>query len=214
MVPPLDAVTVVHNAFRRDLTEIDQAVYKVARHGGDLSPLIDRLLYFSDILDRHEKGEERAVFPEVDRVAPLLAPLFVDDHREMSEGLGNVTGAPDELAATRASAILHAHVRIHLAKEDTYLYPVLRGRIDLDEQATIVGQLWGRSFPPDEVLPQYMNWLFGLVNQEDQATVTTVWKQLMTEKVFGVCTPLIQDAVTTDDWSELTRRVPGLAESI
>ncbi len=214
MVPPLDAVTVVHNAFRRDLTEIDQAVYKVARHGGDLSPLIDRLLYFSDILDRHEKGEERAVFPEVDRVAPLLAPLFVDDHREMSEGLGNVAGAPDELAATRALAILHAHVRIHLANEDTYIYPVLRDRIDLDEQATIVGQLWGRSFPPDEVLPQYMNWLFGLVNQEDQATITTVWKQLMTEKVFGVCTPLIQDAVTTDDWSELTRRVPGLAESI
>ena len=95
MVPPLDAVTVVHNAFRRDLTEIDQAVYKVARHGGDLSPLIDRLLYFGDILDRHEKGEERAVFPEVDRVAPLLAPLFVDDHREMSEGLGDVAGAPD-----------------------------------------------------------------------------------------------------------------------
>ena len=214
MVPCLDAVTVVHNAFRRDLTEIDQAVYKVARHGGDLSPLIDRLLFFSDILDRHEKGEEHAVFPEVDRVAPLLAPLFVDDHREVSEELGKVVGAPDELAATRASGILHAHVRIHLAKEDTYLYPVLRDRIDLDEQATIVGQLWGRSFPPDEVLPQYMNWLFGLVNQEDQATVTTVWKQLMTEKVFGVCTPLIQDAVTTDDWSELTRRVPGLAESV
>lgn len=211
MVPPLDAVAVVHNAFRRDFMEIDQAVYKVARHGGDLSPVIDRLQFVSDILDRHEKGEEHAVFPEVDRVAPLLAPLFVDDHREMSEALGKVAGARDELAAARASAVLHTHVRVHLAKEDTYLYPVLRDRIDLDEQVTIVGQLWGRSFPPDEVLPQYMNWLFGLVNQKDQATITTVWKQLMTEEVFGVCTPLIRAAVTTDDWSELTRRVPGLA---
>lgn len=211
MVPPLDAVAVVHNAFRRDFMEIDQAVYKVARHGGYLSPVIDRLQFVSDILDRHEKGEEHAVFPEVDRVVPLLAPLFVDDHREMSEGLGKVAGARDELAAARASAVLHTQVRIHLAKEDTYLYPVLRDRIDLDEQVTIVGQLWGRSFPPDEVLPQYMNWLFGLVNQKDQATITTVWKQLMTEKVFGVCTPLIRGAVTTDDWSELTRHVPGLA---
>ena len=211
MVPPLDAVAVAHNAFRRDLMEIDQAVYKVARYGGDLSPLIDRLQFVSDMLDRHEMGEEHAVFPEVDRVAPLIAPLFADDHREMSEGLGKVTGARDELAAARASAVLHAHVRIHLTKEDTYLYPVLRDRIDLDEQATIVGQLWGRSFPPDEVLPRYMNWLFGLVNQQDQATITTVWKQLMTEKVFGVCTPLIRGAVTTDDWSELKKRVPGLA---
>lgn len=210
MVPCLDAVTVVHNAFRRDLSEIDQAVYEVARHGGDLSPLVVRLQYFGDILDRHEKGEEHAVFPELDRVAPLLAPLFVDDHREMAEGLGEVVGAADELDAARATSVLHTHVRTHLAKEDTYLYPVLRDRIDLGEQATIVGQLWGRSFPPDEVLPQYMNWLFGLVNQDDQATITTVWKQLMTEEVFGVCTPLIRDAVTTFDWSELSRRIPGL----
>ncbi|MCY4533367.1 MAG: hemerythrin domain-containing protein [Gammaproteobacteria bacterium] len=210
MVAPLNAVMVVHNAFRRDLTEIDQAVYKVASHGGDLSPLIDRLQYLSDILDRHEKGEEHAVFPEVDRVAPLLSPLFVDDHREMSKGLGKVVDAPDELAAARASAVLHTQVRIHLAKEDAFLYPALRERIDLEEQADIVGQLWGRSFPPDDVLPQYMNWLYGLVNQEDQATITIVWKQLMTEKVFAVCTPLIREAVTTDDWSELTRRVPGM----
>ncbi len=210
MVAPLNAVTVVHNAFRRDLTEIDQAVYKVASHGGDLSPLIDRLQYLSDILVRHEKGEEHAVFPEVDRVAPLLSPLFVDDHREMSNELGKVVDAPDELAAACASAVLHTRVRIHLAKEDAFLYPALRERIDLEEQADIVGQLWGRSFPPDDVLPQYMNWLYGLVNQEDQATITIVWKQLMTEKVFAVCTPLIREAVTTDDWSELTRRVPGL----
>ena len=210
MVPCLDAVTVVHNAFRRDLSEIDQAVYEVARHGGDLSPLIVRLQYCVDILDRHEKGEEHAVFPELDRVAPLLAPLFVDDHREMAEGLGKVVGAADELDAARATTVLHAHVRTHLTKEDTYLYPVLRDRIDLDDEATIVGQLWGRSFPPDEVLPQYMNWLYGLVNQDDQATITTVWKQLMTEEVFGVCAPLIREAVTTSDWLELSKRVPDL----
>ena len=46
--------------------------------------------------------------------------------------------------------------------------------------------------------------------RRDHAQITTVWKQLMTEKVFAVCTPLIHEAVTTDDWSELTRRVPGL----
>ena len=53
MVSPLDAVTVIHNGFRRDLTEIEEAVYKIARHGGDLSPLVDRLQWFSQILDLH-----------------------------------------------------------------------------------------------------------------------------------------------------------------
>ena len=211
MVAPLDAVTVVHNAFRRDLTEIDEAVYKVARHGGDLSPLIDRLHWFSQILDLHAQGEEEAVFPALDRVAPLLAPLFVDDHREMdtmSEGLSQVVGAPDELAAARAAAVLHSHVRIHLAKEDTYLYPILGKRINLEEQAPIVGQM--ASKVPPQLTPQFVNWLFPLVNQQDQVTITTVWKALMPEEVFAGVSKLIQEAVRTDDWSEITKHVSGL----
>ena len=118
MIIPLDAVTVLHNAFRRDLTEIDEAVYKVAAHGGDLPPLVDRLGWFAQILDLHAQGEEEVVFPAVDRAAPLVAPLFVTDHREldtMLEGLKQVVGAPDELAAARATAVLHSHLRIHLA---------------------------------------------------------------------------------------------------
>ena len=83
MVMPLDAITVFHNAFRRDLTEIDEAVYKAAANGGDLSPLIDRLQWFTEILDLHAQGEEEVVFPAVNKVAPLVAPLFVTDHREM-----------------------------------------------------------------------------------------------------------------------------------
>ena len=212
MVAPLDAVTVIHNAFRRDLTEIDEAVYKVARHGGDLSPLVARLQWFSQILDLHAQGEEEAVFPAVDRVAPLLAPLFVTDHDEMDimcEGMNRVVGAPDELAAARSTAVLHSHVRIHLAKEDTHLYPILRERIDTQEQGPIVGQMAGKV--PPQLMPQMVNWLFPLVSQEDGATMTAVWKALMPEEVFAGVKQLIQGAVKTDDWAELTRRVPGLA---
>ena len=211
MAAPLDGITVIHNAFRRDLTEIDDAVYKVARHGGDLSPLIDRLEYFSHILDLHAQGEEEAVFPAVDKVAPLLAPLFVTDHREMdimTEGMSRVVGAPDELAAARASAVLHSHVRIHLAKEDTHLYPILRERISLQDQAPIIGHMASKTPPPE--MPQFLNWVFSLVNQEDRATLTTVFQQLMPEEVFEGVKRLIHEAITTDDWSDLTKRVPGL----
>lgn len=212
MVMPLDAITVIHNAFRRDLTEIDEAVYKVARHGGDLSPLVDRLQWFSQILDMHAKGEEDAVFPAVDKVAPLVAPLFVTDHREMDimcTGLEQVVGAPDELAAARAAAVLHSHVRIHLAKEDAHLYPILRERISARDQAPIVGQM--ASKVPPELTPQFTSWLFALVSQDDRVTMTTVWKAVMPEEVFAGVKQLIQGAVRRDDWSDLTRRVPGLA---
>ncbi len=211
MIACLDAVMVGHNAFRRDISEIDQAVHETTRQGGDLSSVIDRLQYFGSIIDRHEKAEEQAVFPDVDRVlSPLLASLLTDDHREISEGVSKVIDAPDELAAARASAALHSQVQIHLAKKDTHLYSALRDHIALDQQAEIVGQLWGRAFPPDDVLPQYMNWLYRHVNQEDQATITNVWKFLMSEKDFAKCIPLIKEAVTTAGWSELTKRVPGM----
>ena len=59
-------------------------------------------------------------------------------------------------------------------------------------------------------MPQFVNWLFPLVNQQDQVTMTAVWKALMPEEVFAGVSKLIQGAVKTDDWSELTKHVPGL----
>ena len=49
MPAPLDAVLAIHNAFRRDMMEIDDAAYKVAKHGGDLSPVLQRLHFHSQI---------------------------------------------------------------------------------------------------------------------------------------------------------------------
>lgn len=211
MVAPLDVYPVIHNGFRRDLTEIDEAVYKVARHGGDLSPLIDRLYLVSQILDRHAQGEDEYIFPALDRVAPLLAPMFVDDHKEMdimTDGLGKVVNAPDELAAARASAVLHSHVQIHLAKEEAYVFPVLGQRLDPEEQALIVGQAGSKT--PRQLVPQFVNWLFPLVNQQDRVTMTAHWKASMPEEVFLGVRSLIKGTLTSDDWSEVKRRVPGL----
>jgi len=34
-------------------------------------------------LDYHARGEEAAVFPAVDKVAPLVAKAYLMDHREL-----------------------------------------------------------------------------------------------------------------------------------
>ena len=39
--------------------------------------------------------------------------------------------------------------------------------------------------------------------------MTAVWKALMPEEAFAGVKKLIHGAITTDDWSELTRHVPG-----
>ena len=45
MAVGLDAITVIHNAFRRDMAEIDAAAYQIAAKGGDLTNVLDRLRY-------------------------------------------------------------------------------------------------------------------------------------------------------------------------
>ena len=78
----------------------------------------------------------------------------------------------------------------------------------LEEQGPIVG-LMASKVPP-QLMPQFVNWLFPLVEQGDRATMTAVWKALMPEEAFSGVKLLIQGALNSDDWSELTRRVPGL----
>jgi iron-sulfur cluster repair protein YtfE (RIC family) len=211
MPAPLDAITVIHNAFRRDMTEIDEAAYKVAKHGGDLSPVLDRLQFHSQILMLHAEGEEDAVFPALEKVAPLVAKAYAIDHDEldmMTDGLEKIRGAPDELVAARATAGLWTHLRIHLYKEDVHLYPILRERITQAEQAPIVGHMASKT--PPEMMPKFVDWIMRLLEQDDRETMTRVWIDLMPEEVFAGVKPLIRDSILAEDWAELTKRIPKL----
>ena len=64
---PIDIVRSFHNAFRRDLFQIDASAFKLARDRGGLAPVFDRLRTVGEILDYHARGEESAVFPAVDK---------------------------------------------------------------------------------------------------------------------------------------------------
>jgi iron-sulfur cluster repair protein YtfE (RIC family) len=81
-----------------------------------------------------------AVFPAVDHLTPLVSTPYLLDHREldaMVDGLEKMREMPDPLDTARATAALHAHLRIHLNKEDAHLYPILRERATEAEQASI-----------------------------------------------------------------------------
>ncbi len=211
MATPLDAITSIHKAFRRDIAEIDDAAYKAAAGDGDLSVVVDRLRFFSEILRWHAKGEEETVFSTMDRVAPLVARPYFLDHRQldmMTEGLAQVSATSDPLITARATASLNTHLRIHLDKEDVHLYPILRERTPADEQASIVGTMAGEV--PPERQPELIRWWFPLVGLDDREVTISVWKALMPEQVFARLKPLIRDTIG-QDWAELTRRIPGLA---
>jgi iron-sulfur cluster repair protein YtfE (RIC family) len=212
LLRPIDVVRFFHNAFRRDMSQIDNSVLKVAREGGDMAPYFDRLQLIGEILDYHARGEEAGVFPAVDNIAPFVAKAYIMDHREldnMVNGLEAIRKAPDPLTAARATAVLNSHLRIHLDKEDAHLYPILRERTTDDEQAAI-GKILASKTPPER-FPIQVQWLFPLLDTEEQVAVTRVWMSLMPPPVFTMLKPLIKKSVSAN-WVMLTQQIPELSD--
>ena len=210
MVTPLDVIPSFLRALRNDMKIIDDAAYKAAAEDDNLAPAVERLRFFSEVLKWHADGEDELVFPAMDKVAPLVAQGYLHDHHEfdtMTEGLAKITAASDALVAARETAALTAVLRIHLDKEDEYLYPILRERTSLEEQTAIIGGM--AAHVPPERNPEFIRWLFNLLGHDDREMWTRVVMGLMPEQVFAGVKVLIRETIT-DDWSELTRRIPEL----
>ena len=207
---PIDIVRSFHNAFRRDVSQIDASAFKLARNGGDLTSVFNQLRTVAEILDYHAQGEEAAVFPAVDKLTPLMARAYFLDHREldtMLDVLESMRKTPDPLITARATAVLESHLRIHLDKEDVHLYPILRERASEKEQASIVG-LMSSKVPPEK-FPAMVQWLLPLLDFDDRVVITEGWMKLMPPHVFAKLKPLMQK-IMADDWVALTQRGPNL----
>lgn len=210
MSRPIDIIRCFHNAFRRDITQIDDTVTRIAREGGNFTSVLDRLHTMNELLDIHARGEEAAVFPAMDKLLPQVATPYLMDHREldnMVDDLETIRKDSDPLTTARATAILRSFLRIHLNKEDAHLYRILRERTTDNEQIDI-GALMSRSIPPDKY-PTMIQWVLPLLDLEDQVIVAKGWANVMPPQVFAGIRPLIEKAVA-GNWVKLTTLVPEL----
>ncbi len=210
MAEPLDAVLAFHNAFRRDISLIDEAALALARGKPGLESQLERFRFFNEMLAWHAHGEEMAVFPALDHVAPLVSEPYIIDHKgldQLSELLNVAASYDDAVEAARATAAFKFHLDIHLRKEDTQVYRLLRERLNGPEQAKVVGIMAGAV--PQERFADAVTWLYPLLGNADRENVTRVWQTLMPPPVFAGVKQLIRKA-TGDDWAELARRIPSL----
>jgi hypothetical protein len=162
------------------------------------------------VLVWHAHGEELAIFPAVDGVAPLVAEAYLLDHHGLDaafDALSAAVDADDALETARATAAFKFHLDIHLAKEDTHLYRIVRERISLPEQGKAVGVM--ASTIPQERFPELVAWLFPLIGDDDRENMLRIWSMVMPPEAFAGAAHLAHDAVG-DDWVELTRRFPEL----
>ena len=210
MTVPLDGVIAIHNAFRADMKIIDSAALESARGRPGLEPTLERFRFFNEILVWHAHGEELAIFPAVEALTPLVAEAYLRDHRGLDaayEALAAAVSARDALETARASAAFKFHLDIHLAKEDTHLYRILRERMPLPEQGKAVGLM--SSTVPQDRFPEVITWMFPLMGIDDRVNMTTIWQMVMPAPVFYQARQGIQKALGSD-YAELARRIPSL----
>jgi len=210
MAEPVDAIRAIHNAFRNDMERIDTAALESARGKEGLSATVERFRFFNEVLVWHANGEEAAIFPLVEGVAPLVAEAYIIDHRGLDSAFNALSAsysAHDPLKTARATAAFRFHLNIHLDKEDTHLYRIFRERVPMPEQGKAVG-IMSRKVP-QERFPELVAWLFPLIGHDDRENMTRIFQMVMPPPAFAGVKELIKKAIG-NDWAELTRRIPTL----
>jgi hypothetical protein len=211
MPSPIDAVTAIHNAFRRDMADIDAAALAAAGGQPGLEATVERFRFFNEVLEWHAHGEELAIFPALEDVAPLVAEAYEKDHRGLDaafDALSNAVSARDPLESARATAAFKFHLDIHLDKEDTHLYRIIRERVSLADQGKALGVMAGEV--PQDRVPEFVSWMFPLLGHDDRENMTRIWQMVMPPEAFRGAMQLVRQAID-DDFAELSRRIPELA---
>ena len=210
MAEPTDAIRAIHNAFRNDLKQIDAAALESARGKEGLATIIERFRFFNEVLVWHAHGEELAVFPLLDNVAPLVAEAYLKDHRGLDlayDILSRSYSAHDLLQTARATAAFRFHLNMHLDKEDTHLYQIFKERIPLPEQFKAVSIL--ASSIPQERFPEFVAWMFPLMGNDDRENMTRIMQTVIPVPAFSGVKELIKKAIGSE-WTELMHRIPTL----
>ena len=207
---PIDGVRAIHNAFRADIAAIDAAAADAARGKQGLEATVERFRFLNEILTYHAHGEEEAVFPMVEEVAPLVAATYAIDHERLDVAfntLSNAVSAHDALGTARATAAFKFHLDTHLAKEDAQLFRIMRERVSVPDQVKAVGVM--SSQMPGSRVPEFTSWIYPLLGDDDRESFTRALMMLMPWDVFAPSIPLICEAAG-DGFTELARRMPEL----
>jgi hypothetical protein len=210
MTEPLDAIKAFHNAFRHDMSIIDTAALETARGKAGLAPTVERFRFFNEILVWHAHGEEIAIFPALEAVAPWVAEAYLRDHHGLDaafEAMDKAYSVGDALETARSSAAFKFHLDIHLGKEDAHLYRLVKELVPAPELIKALTTMSGTV--PQERFPEVIAWIFPLIDNDDRENMTRIWQMVMPAPVFEGIKSLIHKAIG-NDWVELTRRIPTL----
>src|SRR5262249_29831056 len=153
-----------------------------------------------------------AIFPVLENVAPLVAEAYEKDHRGLDaafDALSKAVSIHDAVETARATAAFKFHLDIHLDKEDSHLYRIVRERVSLPDQGKAV-EIMSNHVPMDR-FPEVVAWMFPLMGDTDRENMTRIWGMVMPPEAFQGAKHLIHMAIGDDGWGALAARMPALS---
>lgn len=220
MPGPLHALHFVHNAIRREVAELEQAVAQLDTADAlQFAPLAERFATLGQFLYDHEHGEEDIFFPALEAKAPHVITAYELDHRNNDEvmeqaarSFERLESAPSVAEARSVARELFVHtvalratMQLHLMKEERHLLPVTELFYSPPEQGAIVGRMSAAT--PPERYPQALMWLFSRLSADDRAGLLGIMKMGAPPVVFQGIAGILADGLPTGEWLDLQRRV-------
>ena len=127
------------------------------------------------------------------------------DHERLDdafEALGAAVTADDAVETSRVTAAFSFHLDTHLAKEDAHLFRIVRERVPVEEQVSMVRTM--SSQMPVRRVPDFTAWIYPLLGDDDRENFTRALAMLMPWEHFAPGIPQIREA-TGDGFAELAR---------
>jgi len=121
----LDAITAIHKRLPQDMQSIDAAALSLARgeHGSETT--LERFRYCNQVLVTHAHGEEIAIFPLLEEVAPWSPRPTRGTIAHWDEAFDAMERAVARVMRWRPprQRAFKFHLDVHLDKEDSHLLP-------------------------------------------------------------------------------------------
>ena len=123
---------------------------------------------------------------------------YEQDHRALDvafDVLNQAVSARDPLETARATKAFKFHLDLHLDKEDTHMYRIIRERVSIPDQGRAMALMGAHA--PQERFPEIVAWMFPLIGDGDRVNITRSWQMGMPPEGFAGAAKLIELASAT-----------------
>jgi hemerythrin-like domain-containing protein len=221
---PVRSVLWIHNAILKESRTFEEAVANLTLdEAPEVGPIFGQFKFFRRVLEFHEGGEDRDIFPVLEARYGHVADTYEFDHRRQKALYAEIETALQTLDQhglvghaqvvedlQRQAVAFSTSVGLHVAKENELLYPLYDQTFSVEEQNEMNRKLMQENPPPPDLMAQVLPWMFRLQTPEDREGLARFFLAMFPPQGKPGLVQMLSSGVSPDEWADVTRRVPDL----